>query len=48
MSKLFVVLACLAVALTVASAEPRFAKLQAKVGCSITEVFACEGEIEGN
>ena len=46
MSKLFVVLACLAVVLAVASAEPRYHKLQ-KVGCSITEVAACAGEIEG-
>ena len=48
MSKLFIVLAFLAVALAVASAKPRFAKLQTKVGCSLTEVIACEGEIEGN
>merc|ERR1711892_382460 len=41
----FVVLACLAVVLAVASAEPRYHKLQ-KVGCSITEVAACAGEIE--
>ena len=47
MSKLFLVLACLAVALAVATAEPRFAKLQTKVGCSITEIIACESEIEG-
>jgi hypothetical protein len=49
MSKLFVVLACLALVVAVASAEskPRFAKLQTKLGCSMTEIFACESEIEG-
>ena len=47
MSKLFLVLACLAVAFAVATAEPRFAKLQTKVGCSVSEIFACESEIEG-
>jgi hypothetical protein len=49
MSKLFVVLACLTLAVAFASAEPapRFAKLQTKLSCSLTDVFACEGEIEG-
>merc|ERR1711892_672981 len=52
MSKLFVVLACLALAVAVASAEskPKFAKLE-KINptpyCSMLEIVACEGEIEG-
>ena len=53
MSKLFIVLACLALAVAVASAEskPKFAKLE-KINptpyCSMLEIVACEGEIEGN
>ena len=49
MSKLFVILACLTLAVAFASAEPapRFAKLQTKLSCSLTDVVACEGEIEG-
>merc|ERR1712071_357720 len=51
MSKLFVVLACLALAVAFASAEskPKFAKLE-KINptpyCELTQVFACEQEIE--
>jgi hypothetical protein len=49
MSKLFFVLACLTLAVAFASAEPapRFAKLQTKLSCSLTDVYECEGEIEG-
>ena len=49
MSKLFVVLACLTLAVAFASAEPapRFAKLQTKLSCSLTDVYECGGEIEG-
>eukprot|EP00090_Calanus_glacialis_P032400 TRINITY_DN53680_c0_g1_i1.p1 TRINITY_DN53680_c0_g1~~TRINITY_DN53680_c0_g1_i1.p1 ORF type:complete len:103 (-),score=26.73 TRINITY_DN53680_c0_g1_i1:48-356(-) len=48
MSKLFVILACLTLAVAFASAEPapRFAKLQTKLSCSLTDVYDCEGEIE--
>jgi hypothetical protein len=49
MSKLLIVLACVAAVLAVASAEsqPRFVKLQkTNLGCDIGEIFACEQEIE--
>ena len=46
MSKLIAVLACLAVVVAVASAEPRYAKLQNKLSCGLDQVIMCEGEIE--
>ena len=48
MSRLLLALSCLALLLAVATAEPRYARLaQPKVGCSLTEIVACEAEIEG-
>merc|ERR1712119_182637 len=37
---------CLAFVVAVASAEPRYAKLQNKLACSLDQVIMCEGEIE--
>ena len=47
MSRLLLALACLAVTLATAAAEPRYAKLQTRLACSLDQVFMCEGEIEG-
>ena len=48
MARLLLALSCLALLLAVAAAEPRYARLaQPKVGCSLTEIVACEAEIEG-
>ena len=55
MSKIVLILVFLTLSSEFASPQPRFAKtqprlakLQDKLGCSLIDVFACEGEIEGH
>merc|ERR1711915_554273 len=46
MSKLILALACLAVVFVVATAEPKYKKLE-RLGCTLDQVILCENEIEG-
>ena len=47
MSKLLLVLSCLAAFVALSVAESKFKKLQPKTGCPLDDVFKCEQEIEG-